>query len=42
MYNNETDLEELHEQIEATRPRQYLSQHDRDLRKLMRREKVNI
>jgi len=26
MYNNETDLEELHEQIEASKPKSYLSQ----------------
>ena len=30
------------EQIEASKPKSYLSQKDRDLRKLMRREKANI
>lgn len=42
MYNNETDLEELHEQIEASKPKSYLSQQARDLRKLIRGEKANI
>lgn len=42
MYNNETDLEELYEQIEASRPKLNLSQADRILRKLMKKEKVNI
>jgi gamma-glutamyl:cysteine ligase YbdK (ATP-grasp superfamily) len=42
MYNNETDLEELYEQIEASRPKLNLSQQARDLRSLLRKEKSNI
>ena len=42
MYNNETDLDELYEQIEASKPKLNLSQADRILRKLMKKEKVNI
>ena len=42
MYNNETDLQELYEQIEASQPKSHVNLKDRQLRRLMRREKANI
>ena len=41
-YNNETDLLELHEQIQANKPKSYINQRDKELRKLMKREQHNI
>lgn len=42
MYNNETDLEEFNEQIELSKPKLNLSQNAIHLRRLMKKEKVNI
>jgi len=42
MYNNETDLQELYEQIEASQPKSHINLKDRQLRRLMKREKANI
>ena len=42
MYNNETDLQELYEQIEASQPKSHVTLKDRTLRRLMKREKANI
>ena len=42
MYNNETDLQELYEQIEASQPKSHVTLKDRSLRRLMKREKANI
>lgn len=42
MYNNETDLEEFNEQIELSKPKLNLSQNAVHLRRLLKKEKVNI
>jgi hypothetical protein len=42
MYNNETDLQMLYEQIESNAPKSHMNQKDRQLRKLLRKEKANV